>query len=118
MSPTPGMYQQGCVLMVYSKQAFLQDVPTPHDLLDGTPSFLDFMGNRNNRFTNPEAAAKNQLLTVIFSTPLSSELRKTVPEQHLRQSSLSVLRRGSPGSGRSSSPPEPLGLTMSCSGDP
>lgn len=45
----------------YSKQAFLQDVPNPHDLKDGTPSFKDFMGNRNNRFTNPEAAAKNRI---------------------------------------------------------
>ena len=46
----------------FSKQAFLQDVPNPHDLPDDTPSFQDFMGNRNNRFTNPEAAAKNHIL--------------------------------------------------------
>lgn len=45
----------------YSKQAFLQDVPNPHDLTDGTPSFMDFMGNRNNRFTTPEAAQKNRI---------------------------------------------------------
>ena len=52
------------VLVLYirfSKQAFLQDVPNPHELKDGTPSFKDFMGNRNNRFTNPEAAAKNRI---------------------------------------------------------
>lgn len=47
----------------HSKQAFLQDVPQPHDLPDGTPSFKDFMGNRNNRFTNPEAASKNRILS-------------------------------------------------------
>ena len=46
----------------FSKQAFLQDVPNPHDLVDGTPSFMDFMGNRNNRFTTPEAAQKNNIL--------------------------------------------------------
>jgi len=45
----------------HSKQAFLQDVPNPHNLPDGTPSFKDFMGNRNNRFTNPEAASKNRI---------------------------------------------------------
>eukprot|EP00745_Piridium_sociabile_P030955 TRINITY_DN51371_c0_g5_i1.p1 TRINITY_DN51371_c0_g5~~TRINITY_DN51371_c0_g5_i1.p1 ORF type:complete len:216 (-),score=58.04 TRINITY_DN51371_c0_g5_i1:261-908(-) len=45
----------------HSKQAFLQDVPNPHELPDGTPSFKDFMGNRNNRFTNPEAASKNRI---------------------------------------------------------
>ncbi|XP_074662856.1 heterogeneous nuclear ribonucleoprotein L-like isoform X3 [Tubulanus polymorphus] len=44
-----------------SKQAFLQDVPNPHDLPDGTPSFKDYMGNRNNRFTNPESAQKNRI---------------------------------------------------------
>ncbi|KAK6182268.1 hypothetical protein SNE40_009988 [Patella caerulea] len=44
-----------------SKQAFLQDVRAPHELPDGTPSFKDFMGSRNNRFTNPEAAQKNRI---------------------------------------------------------
>ena len=46
----------------FSKQAFLQDVPNPHDLPDGTISFMDFMGSRNNRFTTPEAAQKNHIL--------------------------------------------------------
>ncbi|RWS17452.1 heterogeneous nuclear ribonucleoprotein L-like protein [Dinothrombium tinctorium] len=45
----------------YSKQAFLNDVQQPFELQDGTPSFKDFMGNRNNRFTNPEAASKNRI---------------------------------------------------------
>jgi len=45
-----------------SKQAFIQDVPNPIDLPDGSPSFLDYMGSRNNRFTTPEAAAKNHIL--------------------------------------------------------
>jgi len=46
-----------------SKQAFIQDVPNPIDLPDGSPSFLDYMGSRNNRFTTPEAAAKNHILS-------------------------------------------------------
>jgi heterogeneous nuclear ribonucleoprotein L len=45
----------------YSKQAYLQDPPNPHDLPDGTPSFVDYMGNRNNRFTTPENAQKNRI---------------------------------------------------------
>ena len=45
-----------------SKQAFLQDVPNPHELPDGAPSFKDYMGSRNNRFTNPTAASKNHIL--------------------------------------------------------
>jgi heterogeneous nuclear ribonucleoprotein L len=44
-----------------SKQAFIQDVPNPMDLPDATPSFVDFMGSRNNRFSTPEAAAKNNI---------------------------------------------------------
>lgn len=48
-----------------SKQAFIQDVPNPMDLPDGTPSFVDFMGSRNNRFSTPEAAAKNNILSVL-----------------------------------------------------
>ncbi|CAG2195507.1 HNRNPL [Mytilus edulis] len=46
----------------HSKQAFLKDVAQPHDLPDNTTSFKDFMGSRNNRFSNPEAASKNHIL--------------------------------------------------------
>ncbi|KAH6926840.1 hypothetical protein HPB50_022566 [Hyalomma asiaticum] len=58
----------------YSKQAFLNDVQLPFELPDGTPSFKDFMGNRNNRFTNPEAASKNRIqppsrVLHFFNTP-------------------------------------------------
>lgn len=46
----------------YSKQAFLHDVILPFILPDGSPSFKDFMGNKNNRFKNPEVASKNRIL--------------------------------------------------------
>ena len=45
----------------YSKQAFLADVQQPYDLPDGSPSFKDYMGNKNNRFINPEQASKNRI---------------------------------------------------------
>ena len=45
----------------FSKQAFLADVQQPYELPDGSPSFMDFMGNKNNRFINPEMAAKNRI---------------------------------------------------------
>lgn len=51
-----------CFIFRYSKQAYLNDVQQPFTLPDGTPSFKDYMGNRNNRFTNPEAASKNRIL--------------------------------------------------------
>ena len=58
----------------FSKQAFLADVQQPYDLPDGTPSFMDFMGNKNNRFINPEMAAKNRIqppskILHFFNTP-------------------------------------------------
>lgn len=46
----------------YSKQPFLHDVVQPFTLPDGSPSFKDFMGNKNNRFKNPEVANKNRIL--------------------------------------------------------
>ena len=45
----------------FSKQAFLADVQQPYELVDSSPSFMDFMGNKNNRFINPEMASKNRI---------------------------------------------------------
>ena len=58
----------------FSKQAFLADVQQPYELPDGSPSFMDFMGNKNNRFINPEMAAKNRIqppskILHFFNTP-------------------------------------------------
>ena len=58
----------------FSKQAFLADVQSPYQLVDGTPSFQDFMGNKNNRFMNPEMASKNRIqppskILHFFNTP-------------------------------------------------
>lgn len=58
----------------FSKQAFLADVQSPYQLADGTPSFQDFMGNKNNRFMNPEMASKNRIqppskILHFFNTP-------------------------------------------------
>jgi heterogeneous nuclear ribonucleoprotein L len=58
----------------FSKQAFLADVQAPYQLSDGTPSFQDFMGSKNNRFINPEMASKNRIqppskILHFFNTP-------------------------------------------------
>lgn len=45
----------------YSKQPFLHEVIQPFTLPDGSPSFKDFMSNKNNRFKNPEVASKNRI---------------------------------------------------------
>ena len=58
----------------FSKQAFLADVQQPYELHDSSPSFMDFMGNKNNRFINPEMASKNRIqppskILHFFNTP-------------------------------------------------
>ncbi|XP_022088955.1 heterogeneous nuclear ribonucleoprotein L-like isoform X1 [Acanthaster planci] len=45
----------------YSNQTFLNPPPGTWNLPDGSPSYMDFSKNRNNRFMNKEAAAKNRL---------------------------------------------------------
>ncbi|XP_071450318.1 heterogeneous nuclear ribonucleoprotein L-like isoform X2 [Hetaerina americana] len=69
----------------YSKQAFLSDVQHPYPLPDGSPSFKDFMGNKNNRFINPAMASKNRIqppskILHFFNTPpnLTEERLKEV----------------------------------------
>jgi len=50
----------GEIQLSFSKQQFLNDIKQPFDLPDGTPSFKDYIGNRNIRFTNPVSANKNR----------------------------------------------------------
>jgi len=64
----------------FSKQAFLADVQQPYELFDSSPSFMDFMGNKNNRFINPEMASKNRIqppskILHFFNTPPGLEAR-------------------------------------------
>lgn len=61
----------------YSKQPFLHDVIQPFILPDGSPSFMDFTGNKNNRFKNPEVASKNRISSPsqvlhFFNAPLGT----------------------------------------------
>ena len=44
-----------------SKQVFLSEVQQPFDLPDGTASFMDFSGNKNNRYLTSEQAQKNRV---------------------------------------------------------
>jgi len=48
------------IKVALSKQAYLNIEPNPYDLEDGTKSFEDYTGSRNNRFTRPEASEKNR----------------------------------------------------------
>ncbi|KAF7242229.1 hypothetical protein EG68_09176 [Paragonimus skrjabini miyazakii] len=49
------------LLIRSSKQLVIVDVPKPFELPDGTPSFKDYTGSRENRYINPEKASKNRI---------------------------------------------------------
>ncbi|XP_071041710.1 heterogeneous nuclear ribonucleoprotein L isoform X2 [Parasteatoda tepidariorum] len=85
-----GSYFYECKLQLgYSKQAFLNDVQQPFSLPDNTPSFKDYMGSRNNRFSNPEAASKNRItppskMLHFFNAPFGiseDEMKKVFEEK-------------------------------------
>jgi len=42
----------------FSKQPYLQPVLTSFNMFDGSPSYMDFSTNRNNRYATPGAASK------------------------------------------------------------
>jgi len=46
----------------WSKKEFVTEVRNPHNLADGSPSYVSFEQDRNNRFDTPERAAKNRIL--------------------------------------------------------
>ena len=50
------------VRLDWSKKEYVTEVKNPHTLPDGTLSFMSFEQDRNNRFDNPERAAKNRIL--------------------------------------------------------
>jgi heterogeneous nuclear ribonucleoprotein L len=76
----------------YSKQAYLNDVQQPYDLPDATASFKDYMGNRNNRFTNPDSAGKNRIqppsrVLHFFNTPFGikeDEMKKIFEDREVK----------------------------------
>ncbi|CAL4121206.1 unnamed protein product [Meganyctiphanes norvegica] len=60
--------------LALSKQTYLAEVQSPYELPDGTPSFKNTLGNKNNRFLNPDSAARNRILPPskilhFFNTP-------------------------------------------------
>ncbi len=46
-------------------QTVLHPVHKPKDLLDGTSSYKDYTKSRNNRYSTPEVAQKNNILFIL-----------------------------------------------------
>ncbi|XP_013133901.1 PREDICTED: heterogeneous nuclear ribonucleoprotein L [Papilio polytes] len=47
--------------LAFSKQAYLSEVMNPYPLPDKSPSFKDYVGNKNNRFLTPASIHKNRI---------------------------------------------------------
>ncbi|XP_045540602.1 heterogeneous nuclear ribonucleoprotein L isoform X2 [Papilio machaon] len=60
--------------LAFSKQAYLSEVMNPYPLPDKSPSFKDYVGNKNNRFLTPASIHKNRIqppskVLHFFNTP-------------------------------------------------
>lgn len=47
--------------LAFSKQQFLSEVTNPYPLPDKSPSYKEYINNKNNRFMNPTMASKNRI---------------------------------------------------------
>ncbi|XP_066151258.1 heterogeneous nuclear ribonucleoprotein L [Euwallacea fornicatus] len=60
--------------LAFSKQPFLSEVTNPYPLPDKSPSYKEYLNNKNNRFMNPAMASKNRIqppskILHFFNTP-------------------------------------------------
>lgn len=60
--------------LAFSKQPFLSEVTNPYPLPDKSPSYKEYISNKNNRFMNPTMASKNRIqppskILHFFNTP-------------------------------------------------
>ncbi|XP_045507734.1 heterogeneous nuclear ribonucleoprotein L isoform X2 [Colias croceus] len=60
--------------LAFSKQAYLSEVMNPYPLPDKSPSFKDYVSNKNNRFLTPASIHKNRIqppskVVHFFNTP-------------------------------------------------
>ncbi|XP_050301094.1 heterogeneous nuclear ribonucleoprotein L isoform X2 [Anthonomus grandis grandis] len=60
--------------LAFSKQPYLSEVTNPYPLPDKSPSYKEYLNNKNNRFMNPAMASKNRIqppskILHFFNTP-------------------------------------------------
>ncbi|XP_017771210.1 PREDICTED: heterogeneous nuclear ribonucleoprotein L isoform X2 [Nicrophorus vespilloides] len=60
--------------LAFSKQPYLSEVTNPYPLPDKSPSYKEYISNKNNRFMNPAMASKNRIqppskILHFFNTP-------------------------------------------------
>lgn len=53
--------QEHKLQLAFSKQPFLSEVTNPYPLPDKSPSYKEYITNKNNRFMNPAMASKNRI---------------------------------------------------------
>lgn len=47
--------------LAFSKQPYLSEVTNPYPLPDKSPSYKEYITNKNNRFVSPAMASKNRI---------------------------------------------------------
>lgn len=47
--------------LAFSKQPYLSEVTNPYPLPDKSPSYKEYITNKNNRFISPAMASKNRI---------------------------------------------------------
>lgn len=53
--------QEHKLQLAFSKQPYLSEVTNPYPLPDKSPSYKEYITNKNNRFMNPAMASKNRI---------------------------------------------------------
>lgn len=67
-------YVEHKLQLAFSKQPYLSEVTNPYPLPDKSPSYKEYITNKNNRFLNPAMASKNRIqppskILHFFNTP-------------------------------------------------
>ncbi|XP_030755892.1 heterogeneous nuclear ribonucleoprotein L isoform X2 [Sitophilus oryzae] len=68
------MIREHKLQLAFSKQPYLSEVTNPYPLPDKSPSYKEYLNNKNNRFMNPAMASKNRIqppskILHFFNTP-------------------------------------------------
>ncbi|XP_076262988.1 heterogeneous nuclear ribonucleoprotein L isoform X2 [Rhynchophorus ferrugineus] len=69
-----GRMKEHKLQLAFSKQPYLSEVTNPYPLPDKSPSYKEYLNNKNNRFMNPAMASKNRIqppskILHFFNTP-------------------------------------------------
>lgn len=74
--------------LAFSKQPYLSEVTNPYPLPDKSPSYKEYITNKNNRFMNPAMASKNRIQP---PSKVHTKSYKTYTYMHVPSNSLHYI---------------------------